>query len=62
MEEAKKKIYALSTTTYQGFQVECSEETSEKFTSRCSCGLFFTTTALNKEFFASVNTGCFCCS
>lgn len=31
MEEAKKKIYALSTTTYQGFQVECTEETSEKF-------------------------------
>ncbi|KAK6136517.1 hypothetical protein DH2020_029753 [Rehmannia glutinosa] len=31
VEEAKKKIYALSTTTYQGFQVECSEETSEKF-------------------------------
>ncbi|KAG6388729.1 hypothetical protein SASPL_150161 [Salvia splendens] len=33
VEEAKKKIYALSTTTYQGFQVECSEETSEKFKS-----------------------------
>ncbi|KAG8368809.1 hypothetical protein BUALT_Bualt15G0085300 [Buddleja alternifolia] len=31
VEEAKKKIYSLSTTTYQGFQVECSEETSEKF-------------------------------
>ncbi|CAA2985005.1 Hypothetical predicted protein [Olea europaea subsp. europaea] len=31
VEEAKKKIYAISTTTYQGFQVECSEETSEKF-------------------------------
>ncbi|KAL2477556.1 Multiple organellar RNA editing factor 1 [Forsythia ovata] len=31
VEEAKKKIYALSTTTYQGFQVECTEETSEKF-------------------------------
>ncbi|XP_027113187.1 uncharacterized protein [Coffea arabica] len=30
-EEAKKRIYACSTTTYQGFQVECSEETSEKF-------------------------------
>ena len=30
-EEAKKKIYACSTTTYTGFQVECSEETSEKF-------------------------------
>ncbi|KAL3515674.1 hypothetical protein ACH5RR_022576 [Cinchona calisaya] len=30
-EEAKKKIYACSTTTYEGFQVECSEETSEKF-------------------------------
>ncbi|KAL8540991.1 hypothetical protein ACS0TY_002323 [Phlomoides rotata] len=33
VEEAKKKLYALSTTTYQGFQVECSEETSEKFKS-----------------------------
>ncbi|XP_031128825.1 multiple organellar RNA editing factor 1, mitochondrial-like [Ipomoea triloba] len=31
VEEAKQKIYALSTTTYQGFQVLCSEETSEKF-------------------------------
>ncbi|WOH14179.1 hypothetical protein DCAR_0933695 [Daucus carota subsp. sativus] len=31
VEEAKKKIYACSTTTYQGFQVECSEETSKKF-------------------------------
>ncbi|KAL2460519.1 Multiple organellar RNA editing factor 1 [Abeliophyllum distichum] len=31
VEDAKKKIYALSTTTYQGFQVECTEETSEKF-------------------------------
>ncbi|KZV49811.1 hypothetical protein F511_23536 [Dorcoceras hygrometricum] len=31
VEEAKKKIYALSTTTYEGFQVECSEETSKKF-------------------------------
>ncbi|KAH6799928.1 hypothetical protein C2S52_000392 [Perilla frutescens var. hirtella] len=33
VEEAKKRIYALSTTTYQGFQVECPEETSEKFKS-----------------------------
>ncbi|XP_073023377.1 uncharacterized protein [Primulina eburnea] len=31
VEEAKKRIYALSTTTYEGFQVECSEETSNKF-------------------------------
>ncbi|XP_009619771.1 multiple organellar RNA editing factor 1, mitochondrial-like [Nicotiana tomentosiformis] len=31
VEEAKKKIYALSTTTYNGFQVLCSEETSKKF-------------------------------
>lgn len=35
VEEAKKKIYALSTTTYEGFQVECSEETSNKFQSMC---------------------------
>ncbi|KAL6517742.1 hypothetical protein OROMI_033443 [Orobanche minor] len=33
VEEAKKNIYALSTTTYVGFQVLCSEETSEKFKS-----------------------------
>lgn len=31
MEEAKKKIYACSTAEYDGFQVQCSEETSEKF-------------------------------
>ncbi|KAM1135458.1 hypothetical protein ACFX2J_044291 [Malus domestica] len=31
MEEAKKKIYACSTTTYTGFQVEMSEEESQKF-------------------------------
>ncbi|KAL3345432.1 hypothetical protein AABB24_024410 [Solanum stoloniferum] len=31
VEEAKKKIYALSTTTYRGFQVLCSEDTSKKF-------------------------------
>nr|XP_043627033.1 multiple organellar RNA editing factor 1, mitochondrial [Erigeron canadensis] len=33
VEEAKKKIYACSTTTYHGFQVEVSEEDSEKFKS-----------------------------
>ncbi|XP_024979190.1 multiple organellar RNA editing factor 1, mitochondrial isoform X2 [Cynara cardunculus var. scolymus] len=31
VEEAKKKIYACSTTTYNGFQVEASEEVSEQF-------------------------------
>ncbi|KAK8263227.1 hypothetical protein V6Z12_D12G029000 [Gossypium hirsutum] len=31
VEEAKKRIYACSTTTYQGFQVLMSEEESEKF-------------------------------
>ncbi|XP_004301085.1 PREDICTED: uncharacterized protein LOC101314760 [Fragaria vesca subsp. vesca] len=31
VEEAKKKIYACSTTTYTGFQVLMSEEESEKF-------------------------------
>lgn len=31
LEEAKKKIYACSTTTYQGFQAIMSEEESEKF-------------------------------
>lgn len=35
VEEAKKRIYACSTTTYQGFQVEVSEEMSEKFQGRC---------------------------
>nr|GLL24240.1 DAG protein, chloroplastic-like [Ipomoea trifida] len=31
MEEAKKNLYAFSTTTYTGFQCTVSEETSEKF-------------------------------
>lgn len=31
VEEAKKKIYACSTTTYNGFQVQVSEEVSKKF-------------------------------
>ncbi|RID78241.1 hypothetical protein BRARA_A01086 [Brassica rapa] len=31
LEEAKKKIYACSTTTYQGFQAIMTEEESEKF-------------------------------
>ncbi|XP_078156471.1 multiple organellar RNA editing factor [Carex rostrata] len=31
VEEAKKRIYACSTTTYNGFQVEMTEEMSEKF-------------------------------
>ncbi|KAB2629739.1 hypothetical protein D8674_034534 [Pyrus ussuriensis x Pyrus communis] len=31
VEEAKKKIYACSTTTYTGFQVVMSEEESQKF-------------------------------
>ncbi|GAV61195.1 hypothetical protein CFOL_v3_04723, partial [Cephalotus follicularis] len=31
VEEAKKRIYACSTTTYEGFQVEMTEEESEKF-------------------------------
>ncbi|XP_006365865.1 DAG protein, chloroplastic [Solanum tuberosum] len=31
MEEAKKNMYAFSTTTYTGFQCTVSEETSEKF-------------------------------
>ena len=35
MEEAKKRIYACSTTTYEGFQVLMSEEESEKFNSKC---------------------------
>ncbi|XP_050369633.1 DAG protein, chloroplastic [Argentina anserina] len=31
MEEAKKNMYAFSTTTYTGFQCTVSEDTSEKF-------------------------------
>ncbi|CDY37239.1 BnaA09g08600D [Brassica napus] len=31
MEEAKKNMYAFSTTTYTGFQCTIDEETSEKF-------------------------------
>lgn len=35
MEEAKKNMYAFSTTTYTGFQCTVSEETSEKFKGTC---------------------------
>ncbi|KAK8970732.1 hypothetical protein KSP40_PGU004901 [Platanthera guangdongensis] len=31
MEEAKKNMYAFSTTTFTDFQCTVSEETSEKF-------------------------------
>lgn len=31
LEEAKKKMYACSTTTYTGFQAIMTEEESEKF-------------------------------
>lgn len=31
LEEAKKKIYACSTTTYTGFQAVMTEEESKKF-------------------------------
>ncbi|KNA10880.1 hypothetical protein SOVF_140240, partial [Spinacia oleracea] len=31
VEEAKKRMYACSTTTYTGFQAEVDEETSQKF-------------------------------
>lgn len=37
MEEAKKRIYACSTTTYNGFQVEMTEEMSEKFRGNSLC-------------------------
>ena len=40
VEEAKKKIYACSTTTYNGFQVEVSEEVSELF--KCMLTTFMT--------------------
>ncbi|MFQ6625375.1 hypothetical protein Gotur_006282 [Gossypium turneri] len=39
MEEAKKNMYAFSTTTYTGFQCTVSEETSEKF-KVCKKGYF----------------------
>lgn len=35
VEEAKKKMYACSTTTYQGFQAVMTEEESEKFRGSC---------------------------
>ena len=35
LEEAKKRIYACSTTTYQGFQAIMTEEESEKFQGNC---------------------------
>ncbi|KAL3625632.1 hypothetical protein CASFOL_030486 [Castilleja foliolosa] len=31
VEEAKKRIYALSTTEYNGFQVKCPEDVSDRF-------------------------------
>ena len=37
MEEAKKNMYAFSTTTYTGFQCTVSEETSEKFKGKKIC-------------------------
>ncbi|KAJ6791176.1 multiple organellar RNA editing factor 9, chloroplastic [Iris pallida] len=37
MEEAKKSMYAFSTTTYTGFQCLVSEETSEKFKGKHDC-------------------------
>jgi hypothetical protein len=35
VEEAKKKIYACSTTTYTGFQAVVTEEESKKFEGTC---------------------------
>lgn len=40
MEEAKKNMYAFSTTTYTGFQCTVSEETSEKFKGESKLFLF----------------------
>lgn len=40
MEEAKKNMYAFSTTTYTGFQCTVSEETSEKFKGEFKLFLF----------------------
>ncbi|KAK1386137.1 multiple organellar RNA editing factor 1, mitochondrial [Heracleum sosnowskyi] len=37
VKEAKKKMYACSTTTYTGFQVEVSEEVSKKFEGQYVC-------------------------
>ena len=37
MEEAKKNMYAFSTTTYTGFQCTVDEETSEKFKGIYQC-------------------------
>lgn len=36
VEEAKKKMYACSTTTYTGFQAVMTEEESKKFEGICS--------------------------
>ncbi|KAJ6792211.1 multiple organellar RNA editing factor 9, chloroplastic [Iris pallida] len=41
MEEAKKSMYAFSTTTYTGFQCLVSEETSEKFKGKHVCLEFY---------------------
>lgn len=36
VEEAKKKMYACSTTTFEGFQAVMTEEESKKFEGICS--------------------------
>jgi hypothetical protein len=50
MEEAKKNMYAFSTTTYTGFQCTVSEETSEKFKGMFSnCFFLFGLVSLTLE-------------
>jgi len=49
MEEAKKNMYAFSTTTYTGFQCTVDEETSEKFKGKSSID-YKPTTNFSKHF------------
>jgi hypothetical protein len=50
MEEAKKNMYAFSTTTYTGFQCTVDEETSEKFKGNPQFLVQFSTTELQPFF------------
>lgn len=40
-EEAKKRMYAFSTTTYVGFQAVMTEEMSEKFRGEWNCSYIY---------------------
>jgi hypothetical protein len=53
MEEAKKNMYAFSTTTYTGFQCTVDEETSDKLKGNPQFTMYsyFSMTTCKKHFF-----------